>query len=355
MQNLVADLTKHFDANTADRFRLRWLSSLRARGVQWPRVVCDRLDEPLRSAWTTECVEGVPQDRAFYERAILRVTGFDNATLRSVLPGSAQQPGSPLAQLIHDYGLRRVTSGGPLPHVQEHRFSSDAEMLSEARAIHDEAMRRFRVRDVFDSTWVPDLTIRCMTEREQENIGTAFYLNNVVALNPKIITRENIGPIMYHEGVPGHHLQTCVSARARKLHLGALLRPDEFRTSDAAFSEGWALYVEQFWYDRAAYERSLRLRECRLVLDTGLHFLGWTRERAVQYLRNHCSLPPSAAQTEIDRYIALPAQALCYALGLLFFEHNLSPLRAGELLSDPRVRELLFRGTLPLPVFNQDG
>lgn len=353
MQNLVQHLTRHFDAETADRFRLRWLAELGRRGVQWPRVVCDRLDDPIRREWTTECVDGIPQDRAFYERAILRVTGFDDASLRSLLRGRTT-PRLPLSRLIHDHGLRRLAAGRPsVVTAPEHAFSSVAEMLARARAIYDEAMRRFRVRAFFDASWVPDLTIRCMTPREQANVGAAFYQDSVVALNPRIVTRESLGPVMYHEGVPGHHLQTHISARSRDLHLGAHLAPEEFRTSDAAFSEGWALYVERFWPGDSAYARSLRLRECRLVLDTGLHYYGWPRERATRWLHSQCPhLPLPSCEIEVDRYIALPAQALCYALGLLLFEHHLPPLGPAELLGCPQVQHLLLLGVLPIPILH---
>ena len=124
----------------------------------------------------------------------------------------------------------------------------------------------------------------------------------------------------YHEGIPGHHLQISIQHRLTGL--------PEFRLHvvNNAYAEGWAVYAEAlgkeigFFQDPASdYGRlSLELmRAVRLIVDTGIHSEGWTREQAVAYFRESGAADEPTIQAEIDRYIAWPAQALCYKVGQL--------------------------------------
>jgi uncharacterized protein (DUF885 family) len=123
-----------------------------------------------------------------------------------------------------------------------------------------------------------------------------------------------------HEGVPGHHLQIALGQERTDLPL--------FRRKDepTAFVEGWALYAEQLGEEmgvyRDAYERFGRLsfemwRACRLEMDVGIHWKGWSREQAESCLRENTALPETAVVAETQRYIAWPAQALAYKIGEL--------------------------------------
>jgi uncharacterized protein (DUF885 family) len=129
--------------------------------------------------------------------------------------------------------------------------------------------------------------------------------------------------IAYHEGIPGHHLQLSVQQQLTGL--------PKFRLHNigfTAYTEGWALYAEQlgkevgFYRDPASdYGRlsSELFRAVRLVVDTGIHAKGWTRDQVVEFMRKSGSVDEPTVQSETDRYIAWPAQALGYKLGQLKF------------------------------------
>ncbi|HVR28497.1 MAG TPA: DUF885 domain-containing protein [Thermoanaerobaculia bacterium] len=128
----------------------------------------------------------------------------------------------------------------------------------------------------------------------------------------------NLTALTLHEAVPGHHLQGSLASELE--HLPPFRRFDYID----AFGEGWALYAEWLGLEMGMYEDPYsdfgRLgfemwRACRLVVDTGMHALGWSRDRAIEYMAQRTSLPLLEVETEIDRYISWPGQALAYKMG----------------------------------------
>jgi len=130
----------------------------------------------------------------------------------------------------------------------------------------------------------------------------------------------DVEAIAYHEGLPGHHLQISISHELQGM--------PEFRKFGGytAFSEGWGLYAERLGKDvgfyRDPYSDYGRLegdiwRAIRLVVDTGVHSQHWTREQMVQYFHDHSAIDETDIQSEVDRYIAWPSQALAYKIGQL--------------------------------------
>ncbi len=128
----------------------------------------------------------------------------------------------------------------------------------------------------------------------------------------------SVEAIAYHEGVPGHHLQISIAQELDNV--------PTFRKHDdyTAFEEGWALYAERLGKDVGFYQDPYsdygRLeadiwRAIRLVVDTGVHSQHWTRQQMVDYFHEHSAIDETTIQTEVDRYIAWPGQALAYKIG----------------------------------------
>jgi uncharacterized protein (DUF885 family) len=136
--------------------------------------------------------------------------------------------------------------------------------------------------------------------------------------NLKSRTLYTLEALTLHEAVPGHHLQISLTQELENL-------PD-FRKNlyINAFGEGWGLYCEYLGHEMGFYKDPYSLfgrltyemwRACRLVIDVGLHTKGWTREQAVSYLADHTALSLHEVNTEINRYISWPGQALAYKMG----------------------------------------
>ena len=126
--------------------------------------------------------------------------------------------------------------------------------------------------------------------------------------------------VTYHEGVPGHHLQLAIAQENPELHH---LLADYYI---AAYNEGWGLYTERLADEMGLYSSELdrvgmlsadSMRACRLVVDTGLHALGWSRDQAIEYMVAHSPMSRTQVEGEIDRYIGSPGQALGYMMGRL--------------------------------------
>jgi uncharacterized protein (DUF885 family) len=141
---------------------------------------------------------------------------------------------------------------------------------------------------------------------------------NVNEYDPKNRLLLNVEAIAYHEGVPGHHLEFSISSELTDIP------PFRKYMFIPAFSEGWALYSERLGKDVGFYQDPYseygRLgnemwRAIRLVVDTGVHYEHWTRDQMVEYFRAHTAMDEPNIQTEVDRYIAWPGQALSYKLG----------------------------------------
>ncbi|MGB6041644.1 MAG: DUF885 domain-containing protein [Pirellulales bacterium] len=185
-----------------------------------------------------------------------------------------------------------------------------------------------------------------------------FYFVNTYDLKSRPLF--NLEALSLHEAVPGHHLQIALQQE--------LTDVPKFRRfmSFTAFSEGWALYAERLGLEVGLYSDPYQnfgrlnfemWRACRLVVDTGIHYLGWTRQQAIDFMTAHTAETAHNIRSEVDRYISWPGQALAYKIGELKIR-ELRKLAEEELGHRFDVRQfhdvVLGSGAIPLPVLEEN-
>ena len=284
------------------------------------------------------------------------------------------------AEQIHQLGLQEVARiekemeqlaradgfTGPVTEYEKQlgqrpgmRFTSQAEMIQYAREV------LARVQPALPKLFlrVPKMAVDVRpipADREASTAsnytagtadGTRPAWFNMNTYRPTEQVKYRTEALVLHETVPGHHLQIGIARELQGL--------PEFRKvfTAAAFSEGWGLYAESLGSELGVYANpttkfgqlaSEQFRAVRLVVDTGLHAMGWSRDRAREYFALHV---PGQSLTEIDRYIARPGQALAYKLG----ELKITELRRraeqalGSRFDIRQFHDVVLRnGTLPL-------
>ena len=207
------------------------------------------------------------------------------------------------------------------------RYESPQQMLDHARrvvaAAEREAPKWFGV--------VPDVpcVVEPVPEAEEAGMAAAYYMPGAIdgsrkgtyflnTSKPEERYRYVAEDIAFHEAVPGHHFQLTIALEAEDLI------PARRVLFDTACAEGWGLYSERLADEMGLYTDDLAhmglfaadsWRASRLVVDTGLHAMGWPRQRAVDWLVEHTPMPRIEIESEVDRYIAYPGQALAYMVG----------------------------------------
>jgi uncharacterized protein (DUF885 family) len=165
--------------------------------------------------------------------------------------------------------------------------------------------------------------------------------------------------VAYHEGIPGHHMQLSIQQTIKGL--------PEFRKhgGNSAYTEGWALYAEQLGKEVGFYQdpgsdygrlRSELFRAVRLVVDTGIHDMGWSRDQVVEFMRKSHAVDEPTIQSETDRYISWPAQACSYKLGQLKMRElrNRATKELGDRFDIRTFHdEILSGGALPLDLLDE--
>lgn len=173
------------------------------------------------------------------------------------------------------------------------------------------------------------------------------------------IPRFGMRTLAYHEAVPGHHFQIALSLENEELPFIRRMIPA------VAYTEGWALYTEQLAWEAGFQDDPLdnlgrlqgeMFRAVRLVVDTGMHAMRWTREEAIEYMIQYTGMGPLEVESEIERYLVMPGQALAYKVGMLRILELRE--RARERLGDDfDIREfhnvVLMNGPLPLDVLER--
>lgn len=249
------------------------------------------------------------------------------------------------AQEIHDLGLRQIASleeeystlGGEVLGTSDvaavyERLRTDPELRHhDAAEILAECERAFARARAEMPSWfnrlpAADCEIRTTTQgalgfyyppAEDGSRGGVFYVNTS---DPSAWGRVEIEALSYHEGIPGHHLQLAIASELTDMP--ALRRHTVFN----AYAEGWGLYTERLADEMGLYSTPLTrlgmltmdsVRACRLVVDTGLHALGWSRQQAIDYMVANSPMSTANVTSEVSRYAVLPGQACGYMVGRL--------------------------------------
>ncbi|WP_394847331.1 DUF885 domain-containing protein [Pendulispora brunnea] len=199
----------------------------------------------------------------------------------------------------------------------------------EAKAVQNLALAKSKISNYFGVLPKADCVVRRIPDYEAPYTTRAYYWAPnpdgskpgeyfVNTYQPTTRPRYEAEVLAFHESIPGHHLQIAISQELPAL--------PSFRMflGFTSYVEGWALYTERLANEMGLYTADLdrmgmlsfdAWRSSRLVVDTGLHAKGWSREQAVQYLLAHTALPENDIRNEVDRYINDPAQALAYKVG----------------------------------------
>ncbi len=244
------------------------------------------------------------------------------------------------------------------------RYESREQMLEHARRVvataEAEAPHWFAV--------VPDqpCVVEPVPEAEEAGMAAAYYMPGAIdgsrsgtyylnTSKPQERHRYASEDIAFHEAVPGHHFQLTIAMES------ADLAPARRVLYDTACAEGWGLYSERLADEMGLYSDDLSRmglfvadawRASRLVVDTGLHAMGWTRDQALDWMSEHTPLPRIEVESEVDRYISYPGQALAYMVGRreIVRLRTEATERLGQRFDLREFHDLVLRaGILPLP------
>jgi uncharacterized protein (DUF885 family) len=327
---------------------------------RWSREDRDRFTRDLRDAVRTSLVPALARYREFLTRDILPAARPPEKAGLVALPGGpecyrkmilAHTSLERTPEDIHKLGLEQVAAfrrdlaalgqkafgTSDIAEIQKRlrtspdmHFSSAGEVEAKARealaraqaavpgwfgAIRPRAACEVRVMGMHEA---PYSTIAYYRQPSADGKRPGTYMINTYL--PETRPRYEAEALAFHESVPGHHLQIAVAQE--------LTGVPEFRKHQGvtAFVEGWALYTERLADEMGLYSSDVdrmgmlsydAWRACRLVVDTGLHAMGWSRQQAIEYMKENSVLAENNIVNEVDRYLTWPGQALAYKLGQL--------------------------------------
>lgn len=325
---------------------------------------CDRLPEPLRAEWKPRLLKivtdevmpsvatfaawlktdylpktrgkniglsGVPGGRAMYRQRIRAHTTTDKSAGELHKIGLAELEGirDEMTQIA-----RRAGHAGDLESYLESVRKNPANFFTTREQVRADAERLVaaaiaKLPDWFGTLPKTALVVKPVEEFQEKNEAAARYFQPPTDLSrpgvyyintykPESRPRFSMTSLAVHEGLPGHHLQIALALENKEL--------PQFRRSAGftAYIEGWALYTERLGDEMGLYQDDLSrlgmlsdqaLRASRLVVDTGLHAKGWTREKAIGFMKDNTPMSQEEIEAEVDRYTVWPGQALAYKVG----------------------------------------
>lgn len=317
---------------------------------------------------TTLSIESLPEGKRRYQAAIRRLT------TTNLTPAEIHAIGlSEVERITGEMtALAKANGYADLATFRDHIESDPKYKPSSAQAILDDfdhyiKQMRPKLPQLFNIIPAAPVTVEAIPEF-QKAAATHYQTGTPDGKRPGRVSVAvsdytgrsllNDEAVAYHEGIPGHHMQLSIQQTIKGL--------PEFRKhgGNSAYAEGWALYAEQLGKEVGFYQdpgsdygrlRSELFRAVRLVVDTGIHDMGWSRDQVVDYMRKSHAVDEPTIQSETDRYISWPAQACSYKLGQL----KIRELRARatqQLGSNFDIRsfhdEVLSGGNLPLDLLD---
>jgi uncharacterized protein (DUF885 family) len=277
-------------------------------------------------------VWAMPDGDAYYAFRIRQITTLDKtaAQIHQIGLDEVKRDEAEMLAIVHQLGFADLKSfrTALAANPKEHPQSKEALLDTYKGYI---AQMQPRLPELFGRLPKAPLIVAAMPSFAEKDSPMAYYNQgtadgsrpgrvdvNLYNFADRSLT--TVESVSYHEGVPGHHLQISIAQELTGL--------PEFRKYEdyTAFVEGWALYSERLGKEIGFYKDPYsdygRLdndmwRAIRLVVDTGVHSQHWTRQQMVDYFHDHSALDETNIQSEVDRYIAWPAQALGYKMGQL--------------------------------------
>lgn len=316
-------------------------------------------------------LQWIPGGADLYRTLIRIHTGLDLTAEELHRVGMEQVTGS-LPEEYREIGRRVFGTDdlaeifGHLLHDEDLRYRDGDEILAHAGRCLEEATAA--IPDWFGILPVAPCELTPVPDYLAADAPAAYYTPpapdgsrpgeyHVNLHAPTTKGRAETASIAFHEAIPGHHLQLAIASE--RTALPAFRRLSWGHT---AFVEGWALYTERLADEMGLYESDLdRLgmlasdswRACRLVVDTGLHAFGWSRQQAIDFMAANAPVSHDEIVTEVDRYIGMPGQALAYKVG----QREIMRLRAmaeerlGDRFSVSDFHDVVLGGaTVSLPV-----
>ena len=359
------------------------------------RAEDEEFNNQVKSIFDVEIAPAIRRYAQFIENKYLG-QARDNISISSNPDGSKCYPAlvrsfstiDPTADEIHDLGLQQIAlirsemsvlldehfSGESIDSFlrrintdREFTFRSEKEVVQYSRDALQAA--KDKMSQVFELKPKADVLIKPYPEYAASGVGEyhsssedgtrpgIFY---IAVKDPENRSRASQLSTLYHETYPGHHMQGAIA-----LELGNKVHPLVRYTYNAGYSEGWALYSERLAEELGLYKTPLDLmgmlsdqaaRAARLVVDSGIHTKGWSRQQAVDYMLNNTGWAEVDIQSDINRYISWPAQANAYMLGMIELR-NLRLNSEKELGNKFDIRQfhnrLLENGSMTLPMTNQ--
>jgi len=322
-------------------------------------------------------VWALPEGAAYYAFAVraMTTTDMDPREIHAIGLAEVERIGVEMDRILRGQGLTEGTLGERINQLK----SDPAQLYEDSEEGRRRMMEDYQaIIDEIDAGLGPYFNVRPAVGVEVQRVpefreaGSAlayyqppsldgvrpgvFYIN---LRDLSEMPRFGMRTLAYHEAIPGHHFQIAIAQQLKGLPLFRRMLPLP------AYAEGWALYTEQLAWELGFQEDPLddlgrlqaeMFRAVRLVVDTGLHAMRWTREQAIEYMLEYTGMGAKEVTAEIERYLVMPAQALSYKLGMIRILELRERARR-ELGDDFSLAEfhdvILTSGALPLGLLDQ--